>query len=119
MSNIDNFSDKLELVSNQYSDRDYEIEICIPEFTCVCPRTGHPDFAKIEILYIPNKNIVELKSLKLYLQQYRNIGIFHEAVTNKILEDFRLACRPRKIDVIGSFNPRCGISTIIKACWPQ
>ena len=105
----------IEIVENEYIKRDYMIKISIPEFTCVCPRTGQPDFAIIEIIYIPNKLIVELKSLKLYIQQFRNLGIFHENVTNKILDDFRLACGPRKIDVIGHFNPRRGISTVVRA----
>jgi len=109
---------ELEIVENQYINRDYEIEISIPEFTCVCPRTGQPDFANIEICYIPDAYIVELRSLKLYLQTYRNMGIFHEAVTNKILEDFRSACKPRKIEVLGKFNPRGGISTNVKVHWP-
>ena len=110
---------EIEVVKNPYSDRDYLVKISIPEFTCVCPRTGHPDFAIIEINYIPDAFIVELKSLKLYLQGFRNMGIFHEAVTNKIIDDFRLACNPRKIDVIGRFNPRGGINTSVRACWPE
>jgi len=110
---------EFEVVKNEYSDRDYDIKISIPEFTCVCPRTGQPDFATIEINYIPDKLIVELKSLKLYIQQFRNLGIFHENVTNKILDDFRRACRPRKIDVIGGFNPRGGISTVVEAHWQE
>jgi 7-cyano-7-deazaguanine reductase len=109
----------LELVENLFSDRNYDIKISIPEFTCVCPRTGQPDFATIKIYYIPNKLIVELKSLKLYLQQYRGIGIFHEAVTNKIMDDVRGACSPRKIEVIGQFNARGGISTNVIARWPE
>ena len=110
---------EIEVVKNQYSDRDYLVKISIPEFTCVCPRTGHPDFAIIEINYIPDAFIVELKSLKLYLQGFRNMGIFHEAVTNKILDDFRLACKPRRIDVVGRFNPRGGISTVVEAHWSE
>ena len=82
----------IEIVENEYIKRDYMIKISIPEFTCVCPRSGQPDFAIIKICYIPNKYIVELKSLKVYLQKYRNIGIFHEHVTNKILDDFKSAC---------------------------
>ena len=117
-SSSPNYSD-FEVVNNQYSDRDYDVKISIPEFTCVCPRTGHPDFATIEINYIPNKLIVELKSLKLYIQQFRSLGIFHENVTNKILDDFRLACEPQKIDVIGHFNPRGGISTVVRAHWQE
>ena len=109
----------LEVVSNQYSGREYIVNISIPEFTCVCPRTGQPDFAVIEIHYVPNKHIVELKSLKLYIQQFRDIGIFHESVTNKILDDFRTACKPHKIEVIGRFNPRGGIRTDVEARWSE
>ena len=107
----------IAVVKNQYLDRDYLVKISIPEFTCVCPKTGQPDFATIEINYIPNLLIVELKSLKLYLHRFRNIGIFHEVVTNKILDDFRLACKPRRVDVVGRFNPRGGISTDVEAHW--
>ena len=109
----------LDVVANEYSDREYMVNISIPEFTCVCPRTGQPDFAVIEIHYVPNKHIVELKSLKLYIQQFRDIGIFHESVTNKILDDFRTACKPHKIEVIGRFNPRGGIRTYVEARWPE
>ena len=109
----------LEVVANEYSDREYMVNISIPEFTCVCPRTGQPDFAVIEIHYVPNKHIVELKSLKLYIQQFRDIGIFHESVTNKILDDFRTACKPHKIEVIGRFNLRGGICTDVEARWPE
>ena len=108
-----------EEVENQYSDRDYLVDISIPEFTCVCPRTGLPDFATISIQYIPDKKIVELKSLKLYLQKYRNLGLFHEDVTNKILDVFRQACKPRRVGVVGRFNPRGGISTEVRASWPE
>ena len=110
---------EIGVVKNQYSDRDYLVKISIPEFTCVCPRTGHPDFAIIEINYIPDALIVELKSLKLYLQGFRNMGIFHEAVINKIIDDFRLACKPRKVDVVGRFSPRGGISTVVEAHWSE
>ena len=110
---------EIDVVKNQYSDRDYLVKISIPEFTCVCPKTGNPDFALIEINYIPDALIVELKSLKLYLQGFRNMGVFHEAVTNKIIDDFRLACKPRKVDVVGRFNPRGGIGTIVEAHWSE
>ena len=110
-------SSEIAVVKNQYSDRDYLVKISIPEFTCVCPKTEQPDFATIEINYIPNALIVELKSLKLYLLGFRNMGIFHEDVTNKIMDDFRLACCPRKIDVVGRFNPRGGISTVVEVGW--
>ena len=112
-------SSEFEVVKNECTDRDYDVKISIPEFTCVCPRTGQPDFATIEINYIPDKLIVELKSLKLYIQQFRNLGIFHENVTNKILDDFHRVCKPRKIDVIGRFNPRGGISTVVGAYWQE
>jgi|TARA_B110001454_G_scaffold48659_1_gene47943 7-cyano-7-deazaguanine reductase len=110
---------EFEVVKNEYADRDYDVKISIPEFTCVCPRTGQPDFATIEINYIPDKLIVELKSLKLYIQNFRNLGMFHENVTNKILDDFRKASKPRKINVIGRFNPRGGISTVVEAHWQE
>ena len=119
MANDPSFSKNFDLVENLFSNRDYEINISIPEFTCVCPKTGQPDYAIIEINYIPNKSIVELKSLKKYLQQYRDVGIFHETVTNKILDDFRRACQPRKIEVIGRFNTRGGINTIVNVRWPE
>jgi len=105
----------LEIVENQYSDRDYTINISIPEFNCVCPKTGLPDFGKIIINYVPKKHIVELKSLKLYIVKFRNIGIFHEHVTNQIMDDFARACSPKTIEVIGDFHPRGGIKTIINS----
>tara|TARA_B110001454_G_C12373683_1_gene289549 strand:- start:164 stop:526 length:363 start_codon:yes stop_codon:yes gene_type:complete len=103
----------LDVVDNEYSDRDYTINVSIPEFNCVCPKTGLPDFGTIIINYIPNKHIVELKSLKLYAVKFRYLGIFHEHVTNKILDDFVRACNPKSIDIIGDFNPRGGIKTVI------
>ena len=105
----------LEIVQNEYKDRDYSIDISIPEFNCVCPKTGLPDFGTIYITYTPNEHIVELKSLKLYIVKYRNIGIFHEHVTNRILDDFQKICNPKKINVTGDFNPRGGIKTTIKS----
>ena len=110
---------EIAVVKNQYSNRDYLVKISIPEFTCLCPKTGQPDFATIEINYIPNLLIVELKSLKLYLHGFRNIGIFHEVVTNKIMDDFRLACSPRRIDVVGRFNARGGIGTVVETHWSE
>ena len=104
----------LETVPNEYAKNNYEIEISIPEFNAVCPKTGLPDFGVIYIKYTPNKKIVELKSLKLYIVKFRNLGIFHEHVTNKILDDFKRACSPKKINVVGDFNPRGGIKTVIK-----
>ena len=102
---------QLDVVKNEFPNNKYEINISIPEFNAVCPKTGLPDFGTINITYIPNKLIVELKSLKLYIVAYRNFGIFHEHVTNKILEDFIAACKPKKIEVTGDFNPRGGIKT--------
>ena len=105
----------LEIVPNEYGNRDYTIEVSVPEFNCVCPRTGLPDFGTINITYVPNKSIVELKSLKLYMVKFRTIGIFHEHVTNRILDDFTKACKPKKIEVTGDFNPRGGIKTVVKS----
>ena len=89
-------SKDLETFPNPHPERDYEIDMECPEFTCVCPRTGQPDFATVRITYVPDRLCVELKSLKLYLWSYRNEGAFHEAVVNRILDDFTRACRPRK-----------------------
>lgn len=105
----------LEIVPNEYGNRDYTIDVSIPEFNCVCPRTGLPDFGTINITYVPNKSIVELKSLKLYMVKFRNVGIFHEHVTNRILDDFTKACKPKKIEITGDFNPRGGIKTVVKS----
>ena len=105
----------LETVPNDYGNRDYTIEVSVPEFNCVCPRTGLPDFGTIYITYVPDKLIVELKSLKLYIVKYRNVGIFHEEVTNKILEDFKKASKPHKISVRGDFHPRGGIKTVVES----
>ena len=109
----------LETFPNPRPERDYGINMECPEFTCVCPRTGQPDFATIRINYVPDKRCVELKSLKLYLWAYRDQGAFHEAVINKILDDFVAACRPRKITVVGDFNVRGGIHTTVTASYPQ
>ena len=114
MNNKPTYKD-LEVVDNEYIDREYEINISVPEFNCVFPRTGLPDFGTINIIYSPNKHIVELKSLKLYIVKYRNVGIFHEHVTNQIMDDFIRAANPKTIKVFGDFNPRGGIKTIISA----
>ena len=106
---------KLEAFTNPNPGRDYEIHMECPEFTCLCPRTGQPDFATIDIFYIPDKLCLELKALKLYLVSYRDEGAFHEAVTNKILDDLVGACRPRWMKVVGDFFVRGGIHTIISA----
>ena len=109
----------LDRVNNEYQNRDYIIKISIPEFSCVCPKTGLPDLATIDIHYIPDKYIVELKSLKLYVVKFRNVGIFHEHVTNRILDDFKLAAQPKKLNVWGRFHPRGGIKTSVEASWEK
>jgi len=103
----------LEVWQNQYPDKKYTIIIEIPEFSCICPKTGLPDFAVIRIEYIPDKFCVELKSLKYYINFYRNIGIFHEHVVNKIMDDFIKATKPRWARITGEFNPRGGIKTTV------
>ena len=108
-------SRKLETFPNPQPKRDYEIRFDCPEFTCLCPRTGQPDFATIQIRYVPGKLCVELKSLKLYLWSYRNKGAFHEAVTNRILDDLVRATEPRFMQVVGDFYVRGGIHTIVTA----
>ena len=108
--NEPSFND-LEVVANDYKNKKYTIKIKIPEFNCVCPRTGLPDFGTINIVYKPKDLIVELKSLKLYVVKFRNLGIFHEHVTNKIIDDFKRACNPYSISVHGDFHPRGGIKT--------
>jgi 7-cyano-7-deazaguanine reductase len=106
-------ADQLETFPNPSPDRDYTIEIVCPEFTSVCPKTGQPDFGTITFLYVPNQTCVELKSLKLYLQRFRNQGIFYEAVTNRLLDDFVAACRPRRCQVTSVWTPRGGITTTV------
>jgi 7-cyano-7-deazaguanine reductase len=110
---------KLETFPNAYPGRDYVIDIDCPEFTSVCPRTGQPDFGTIRIRYVPDAACVELKSLKLYLQGYRNVGIFYEAVVNEILDDLVAACSPRRMEVTGDFSARGGITTTVRACYPD
>ena len=103
----------LETFPNPSPGRDYSIEIVCPEFTSICPVTGQPDFGTISFTYTPDKTCVELKSLKLYLQTFRNQGIFYEAATNRILDDFVRACSPRRCRVTGAFTPRGGITTTV------
>lgn len=105
---------KLEPWPNPYPDRNYTIDITFPEFSCLCPRSGYPDYATIKIVYIPDQYIVELKSLKLYLNKYRNQYISHEEATNKIYEDLYNLLKPRKLEVIGDWNPRGNVKTIIR-----
>ncbi len=107
---------KLEKWLNPHPERDYTIEIDLPEFTCLCPRSGYPDFAVIKINYVPDKYIIELKSLKLYLNKFRNQSISHESATNQIFSDLNKLLKPRRLEVIGDFNPRGNVKTIIRIC---
>jgi 7-cyano-7-deazaguanine reductase len=104
----------LEIWENPSPERDYEINISLPEFTCLCPRSGYPDFATIAINYVPGSKIVELKSLKLYLNSFRDVAISHEAATNKIYAELQKKMRPKFLEVIGDFNPRGNVKTIIR-----
>ena len=108
-------SRSLDTFENPKPDRDYEIAFECPEFTCVCPMTGQPDFATLRIQYVPDRRCVELKSLKLYLWSYRNEGHFHEAVVNRVLDDFVRVLDPRSATVVGDFFVRGGIHTIVTA----
>ena len=103
----------IETFDNIYSDRDYEITMTIPEFTCICPRTGLPDFAELRLTYVPDKSCLELKSFKEYLVAYRDRGIFHENVVNRVLDDIVAACHPRRARLEGVFNARGGIQTTV------
>jgi len=107
----------LEVFKNSHPDREYEIEMECPEFTCLCPKTGQPDFAELEIHYAPDKLCIELKSLKLYLWSFRNEGTFHEKVINDILDDLVQISTPRWMEVIGTFNVRGGIHTTVSATY--
>lgn len=104
---------EIEIFQNPNPERDYEIKMECPEFTCLCPKTGQPDFAVITITYVPDKLCIELKSLKLYLWSFRDEGGFHEKVVNQICDDLVSACKPRKIKVVGDFNVRGGIYTSV------
>ena len=103
----------LETFENQFPSRDYVIEIVCPEFTSVCPKTGQPDFGTLTITYTPDRKCVELKSLKLYLQSFRNEGIFYENVTNRILDDLVAVLQPRRMKLVAAFTPRGGITTSV------
>ncbi len=109
---------KLETWPSQYAS-DYEIVITIPEFTSICPKTALPDFATLTVTYVPDRRCVELKSLKEYVNSYRNLGIFNENVVNRVLEDLVRALRPRRMAVRGAFTPRGGIQTTVEACFPR
>jgi 7-cyano-7-deazaguanine reductase len=108
---------EIETWPNQYPD--YEIEIVMPEFTAVCPKTGLPDFGKLVLRYVPDKRCVELKSYKLYLLAYRGLGIFQENVVNRVLRDVVKAANPLRASVLGDFSPRGGLSTVITADWSR
>jgi 7-cyano-7-deazaguanine reductase len=107
----------IETFPNQFPD--YEIKIEIPEFTSLCPKTGLPDFGVIEIRYTPDKQCLELKSLKLYLLGYRNLGIFYENAVNRILDDIVKACHPVRATIIGEFNPRGGMMSTVEVHYPK
>lgn len=107
------FREILETFDNEFPERDYQIRIVAPEFTSVCPKTGQPDFGTMTILYVPDRKCVELKSLKLYLQRYRNEGIFYENVTNRIFDDLVSVLAPRRLTLEAAFTPRGGITTTV------
>src|SRR5215211_5325188 len=111
-------SKSIEVVPNPHPDVRYEVEMVCPEFTCVCPMTGQPDFATFTITYTPGEKIVELKSLKMYLWSYRAEGAFHEDVTNRVLDDLVRCLEPRKLSVVSTWNVRGGITTTVRASYP-
>jgi 7-cyano-7-deazaguanine reductase len=108
---------EIETWPNQYAD--YEIEIVMPEFTSVCPKTGLPDFGRIVLRYVPDQNCLELKSYKMYLLAYRDLGIFQENVVNRVLEDVVKAANPVRATVVGEFTPRGGLGTLVTATWDR
>src|SRR5512139_194498 len=109
----------LEAWPNPSPERDYEIAICLPEFTCLCPRSGYPDFATIRVTYVPDSLIVELKSLKLYVNSFRDRHISHEEATNRIFADLQGKLAPRFLEVVGDFNPRGNVKTVIRVSSKQ
>jgi 7-cyano-7-deazaguanine reductase len=113
MPTADNSRELLETFDNQFPGRDYVIEIVCPEFTSVCPKTGQPDFGTLTFTYTPDRKCVELKSLKMYLQSFRNKGIFYENVTNTIHDDLVAVLAPRWLQLVASFTPRGGIATSV------
>ncbi|PCI08852.1 MAG: NADPH-dependent 7-cyano-7-deazaguanine reductase QueF [Gammaproteobacteria bacterium] len=108
-------SKELEIFDNPTPERDYTIHISLPEFTCLCPKTGQPDFATLDLTYVPEASCIELKSLKMYIWSFRDEGAFHEAVTNEILSDLVAACKPRFMRLTAEFNVRGGVYTTIVA----
>jgi 7-cyano-7-deazaguanine reductase len=111
-------SNHIETFDNPNPERDFEIVIEAPEFTCVCPKTGHPDFANMILTYVPDKKCVELKAYKLYIHAWRNVGIFHEAVTNRIADDLIKALQPRRLQLVGAFHAHGGITTTVTVQYP-
>ena len=107
------YVNELECFDNSYPDREYSIEIVCPEFTSICPKTGQPDFGILTFRYVPDKKCVELKSLKLYLQRFRNEGIFYENVTNRIFDDFLAVVAPKRASLESRWGPRGGITSVI------
>lgn len=110
-------AEQLETFPNQFAGRDYTIEIVCPEFTSLCPKTGQPDFGTITFTYMPAERCVELKSLKLYLQRFRDQGAFYEHLVNRLLDDFVAVCKPMRCRVVGAFTPRGGITTTIRCAY--
>ncbi|MDD5475731.1 MAG: preQ(1) synthase [Syntrophales bacterium] len=108
----------METIENKFKERDYEVNIRFPEFTCLCPMTSQPDFAEIVISYVPGGRLVELKSLKFYLNAYRDRGIFHEEAVNRIMGDFVEAVQPKQAVITGRFNVRGGIHTTVTVTYP-
>ena len=108
-------SKELEIFDNPAPERDYTIRISLPEFTCLCPKTGQPDFATLDLEYVPEKSCIELKSLKMYIWSFRDEGAFHEAVTNEILSALVKACEPRFMRLTAEFNVRGGVYTTVVA----
>lgn len=105
---------RLEFWDNPSPERDYEIHLSFPEFTCLCPRSGYPDFATVRITYVPDRKIVELKSLKLYLNAFREKRISHEEAANTIFGDLKKRLKPRRLEVVGDFNPRGNLKAVIR-----
>jgi len=110
---------RLEIWPNPNPERDYEINITLPEFTCLCPRSGYPDFATFIVRYVPSEKIVELKSLKLYLNGFRDAYISHEEITNNVYSELNKKLKPRFLEVVGDFNPRGNVKTVIKVSSEQ
>ena len=115
----DDFREILETFPNEFPERDYTIEIRCPEFTSICPKTGQPDFGVLTFTYTPDAKCVELKSLKLYLQKFRNEGIFYEHVTNRILDDLVAVVEPRRMTLLAAFTPRGGITTNVTVSYEK